>query len=236
MKYFLQAFVALLIMTGAAWAQCVDTSATPDLKVTQGTGSGCVISTVTPIIDQSTKGGPIPASAAGYQVKLGNFPYTIAQAGSTGFPVGNVFLANVSKTAGIATITTTVSVFEGATSSGAISLRPGDWVALTVDGGNYLALGGRYEVVLTADKTTSTAPNGLALTTVDGTWTWGPAVAGRPGEYQVYLNGAGAPPANPGVASLMEVANGGKLYVQTISYGWFLWTAGTWASTAAPGP
>lgn len=82
---------------------------------------------------------------------------------------------------------------------------------------------------ISPDGTTSTAPTGAALTTTAGTWTWGSAVGGRPGEYQLNLNGAWS-----GTAFLMEVANGGQLYVNT-SFGWYLYGAGGWASSSPPG-
>ena len=73
---------------------------------------------------------------------------------------------------------------------------------------------------ISPDGTKSAAPNGLALVTAAGTWTWGAAAVGRPGENQINLNGVYA----PGIGSLMEVANGGKLYVETAAASWFVWT------------
>jgi hypothetical protein len=78
------------------------------------------------------------------------------------------------------------------------------------------------------DGTTSTAPGGPALTTAAGTWTWGSAA--RTGEYNVNLNGS----YSNGVGVLMEVANGGQLYVNTASAGWWLRQGSNWVSSAAP--
>jgi hypothetical protein len=80
------------------------------------------------------------------------------------------------------------------------------------------------------DGTVSTPPSGVALTTAAGTWKWGGPATGRPGEYYVSLNGASA----TGVAELMEVANGGQLYVQTVSYGWDVWGGSGWVGVSGP--
>ncbi len=79
------------------------------------------------------------------------------------------------------------------------------------------------------DGTTSTAPSGPALNTGAGTWTWSFAAVGRPGEYNVNLNGAAA-----GVGVLMEVANGGQLYVNTAHGGWYLWNNNGFVASAGP--
>lgn len=72
------------------------------------------------------------------------------------------------------------------------------------------------------DGTTSKAPSGAALVTSVGTWTWGAAASGRPGEYNINLAGKAA----PGVGMIMEVANGGKLYTQTAGGSWYVWANG----------
>lgn len=79
-----------------------------------------------------------------------------------------------------------------------------------------------------ADGTTSSSPNGPTLITSAGSWTWGGAASGRPGEYYIKLNGV----TTAGIGNLMEVANGGKLYYNTVSLGWYLWQE--WISVANP--
>jgi hypothetical protein len=79
------------------------------------------------------------------------------------------------------------------------------------------------------DGTTSTAPNGPALITTAGTWTWSSAASGRPNEYNANLNGVAA-----GVGVLMEVANSGQLYVGTANLGWFLWENNGFVASAGP--
>jgi hypothetical protein len=81
-----------------------------------------------------------------------------------------------------------------------------------------------------ADGTTSSSPNGPTLITSAGSWTWGSAASDRPGEYYIKLNGV----ATTGIGNLMEVANGGKLYFNTVSFGWYLWQE--WVSVANPNP
>jgi hypothetical protein len=83
---------------------------------------------------------------------------------------------------------------------------------------------------LSADGTISIAPNGAAITTADGTWTWGAAVAGRPGEYNLKLNGA----PNSSIGLLMEVV-GGQLYVNTAKAGWWRWDGSNSVLSGAPG-
>lgn len=87
-------------------------------------------------------------------------------------------------------------------------------------------------VSISVDGTTSTAPNGPSLVTSAGTWTWAGAAPGRPGEYYISLNSN----VTDGIGNLMEVAKGGNLYVNTVSYGWFVRQNGTWVSTSNPNP
>ena len=82
------------------------------------------------------------------------------------------------------------------------------------------------------DGTTSAAPNGPALTTAAGVWTWTGAAPGRPGEYYVNLNAV----THVGIGTMMEVANNGQLYVQTAGGGWYLWNNGFTQSAAPPAP
>lgn len=81
------------------------------------------------------------------------------------------------------------------------------------------------------DGTVSTPPSGPALTAGDGgVWAWSSAAAGRPGEYIVKLNAG----ATYGIGSSMEVAGGGKLYVNTVNNGWYVWTSNGFVPSAAP--
>jgi hypothetical protein len=83
---------------------------------------------------------------------------------------------------------------------------------------------------ISPDGAKSSAPSGAALTTTAGVWTWGAAAAGRPGENTINLNGVYA----PGIGNLMEVANGGKLYVNTATAGWYVWSNGAFAVSSDP--
>src|SRR5438477_4162784 len=81
------------------------------------------------------------------------------------------------------------------------------------------------------DGTTSAAPNGPALITTAGNWAWSAAASGRPGEWNINLNGSAV-----GVGTLMEVATGGRLYVKTANLGWYLWQGSGWVHSADPTP
>ena len=233
MRYPVKAIVAYFCLITAAAAQISTTS--PDLLVTPSPGGGYAINTRSPIIDQSSAGGPILASAAQNIIKIGGFLYKIAPAESTGFLSGwTALLINVSKTA--ATLTST-STFEGAGNASAISLAPGDWVSLIADGNNYLALSGRslgapVAPVVSADGTKSSPPNGAPLFTADGVWSWGAYSYTNAGnaEYQTLQNGANV----SGIGYLMEVAHGGKLYVQATPTSWWIWSGSGWTGSPAP--
>jgi hypothetical protein len=72
-----------------------------------------------------------------------------------------------------------------------------------------------------------------SLQTTDGTWTFGPAAANRPGEWEIFLNGSWAA---GGISAELEVANGGQIYAETASGNWYFWQNGGWALTANPNP
>ena len=72
-----------------------------------------------------------------------------------------------------------------------------------------------------------------SLQTTDGTWTFGPAAANRPGEWEIFLNGYWAA---SGISAELEVANGGQMYAETASGNWYIWQNGGWAVTANPNP
>lgn len=83
---------------------------------------------------------------------------------------------------------------------------------------------------ISLDGTVSTPPSGPSLTTAAGIWTWGSSAGRDPGEYNINLTGV----SSVGIGTLMEVDNGGKLYVNTVSYGWFLWENGGWVNSGSP--
>ena len=86
---------------------------------------------------------------------------------------------------------------------------------------------------VTPDGTTSTAPNGAALTTSAGTWSWGQAT--NSGNYQLLLNGKLN--VSSDAAALMEVAHGGQLYAKGLqgSTGiWFVFNGTMFVTSAAP--
>lgn len=88
-----------------------------------------------------------------------------------------------------------------------------------------------HAVSVSPDGTISSPPSGGPLTTTAGTWSWGPVVSGRPGEYQINLNGAWT-----GTGLLMEVANGGQLYAKIADGSWHVWGVGSWSNSSAPPP
>jgi hypothetical protein len=104
---------------------------------------------------------------------------------------------------------------------------------LTCSGFLIHRIGGVSGGGISPDGSTSSAPSGPALVTLSGIWTWDGAAGGRPGEYNVLLNGSGA---NGGIGNLMEVNNGGQFYIDTVSLGWFVWNSGTQTYSASSGP
>jgi hypothetical protein len=67
-----------------------------------------------------------------------------------------------------------------------------------------------------------------SLATVPGTWTFG-ATATQPYGYPILLNGQ---PAASGLAVLMEVANGGNLYVENGNGLWYKWENNGWSAVS----
>ncbi len=85
---------------------------------------------------------------------------------------------------------------------------------------------------VSSDGTTLAAPSGRSLTTAAGIWTFG-TTQPQPGQYVIYLNGNYV----GGWAALMEVNNGGQLYVYNSYVGtWFVWNNGWWYSAAPVSP
>jgi hypothetical protein len=95
-----------------------------------------------------------------------------------------------------------------------------------------VSIAAAHAASLSPDGTKSLAPDGGPLITAVGTWTWGTAAAGRPAEYNVNLNGKAA----PGIGTEMVVSNGGKLFVNTLNSGWYIWDNGFSSSTAPTPP
>lgn len=95
---------------------------------------------------------------------------------------------------------------------------------------------GNLAVIVTPSSTLS--PDGSvisggigSLITVDGTWTFGAAVGGRPGDWELNLNGNLI-----GIGSKLQVANGGHIYAFTNFGGdqWFIRQNNMWVPTSAP--
>ena len=76
--------------------------------------------------------------------------------------------------------------------------------------------------------TVAQSQGGGSLTTSAGTWTFGSASNSYGNA--VLLNGG----ATSGNATLLEVANGGKLYAQASDGSWWLWNNPGWSSSSAP--
>ncbi len=73
-----------------------------------------------------------------------------------------------------------------------------------------------------------------SLVTVDGTWSFGAAASGRPGEWSILLSGK---PAPVGIAGSLEVNKGGKLYALTVlGNNWYLWQNGAFVPSSDPSP
>ncbi len=71
-----------------------------------------------------------------------------------------------------------------------------------------------------------------SLVTADGTWTFGAAAPGRPGEWFILLN-----TTSTGIAGTLEVNKGGKLYALTVSgTNWYLWQSGAFVPSSDPSP
>ncbi len=82
---------------------------------------------------------------------------------------------------------------------------------------------------ISPDGSTLVAPSTGSLTTAAGVWTFG-APTSEPGNYYALLNGTNT----NGWVSLMEVDNGGQLYVYNSgAEAWWIWNNG-WSPSAAP--
>ena len=117
------------------------TAATPNVVVTPSpiTGTG-TIGLTQPTTDQSGAGTAIVTGYNTDWVYVGNFTYTLAQAGTTGFASGwGTCLLNTGSS-GNATINATTSIFKGAGNTTALTLAPGAWACPTSDGANYATL------------------------------------------------------------------------------------------------
>jgi len=69
------------------------------------------------------------------------------------------------------------------------------------------------------------------LVTAHGTWTFGGPAS--PGNWLILLNGT---VAGGGVASELEVTNGGRMYAFGQDSRWYVWQGGAWTLTSAPPP
>ncbi len=70
-----------------------------------------------------------------------------------------------------------------------------------------------------------------SLKTVAGTWAFGTAYPGYPGNWNILLNSQ-----QVGTGSTIEIANGGQLYALGKSGAWYVWQNGVWAVTTNPSP
>ena len=152
------------------------TAATPNVVVTPSpiTGTG-TIGLTQPTTDQSGAGTAIVTGYNTDWVYVGNFTYTLAQAGTTGFTSGwGTCLLNTGSS-GNATINATTSIFKGAGNTTALTLAPGAWACPTSDGANYATLAsvgsgssgisglttGQVGIAGSASTLTSSIPYGL---------------------------------------------------------------------------
>ena len=152
------------------------TAATPNVVVTPSpiTGTG-TIGLTQPTTDQSGAGTAIVTGYNTDWVYVGNFTYTLAQAGTTGFASGwGTCLLNTGSS-GNATINATTSIFKGAGNTTTLTLAPGAWACPTSDGANYATLAsvgsgssgisglttGQVGIAGSASTLTSSIPYGL---------------------------------------------------------------------------
>lgn len=125
------------------------TALTPNLVLSASpwTGGTATIGFSQPTDDQSGAGAAIVAGENTKIVEIGAFTYTLAQAGSTGFPANwGTCLINKAGS-GNATIGPgggSTSVFVGASGTTSLTLAPGDWACPTSDGTNYVTPVGHY--------------------------------------------------------------------------------------------
>jgi hypothetical protein len=76
----------------------------------------------------------------------------------------------------------------------------------------------------------SAAPSGPNIVNPSGSWSWGTETAGRPGDYDILLNGTPA-----GSGSVIELISG-LIYVNTVSAGWYVYNtaAASFESSTSP--
>jgi hypothetical protein len=166
-------------------------------------------------VAQSQAGGTLMTSAGTW-----NF-------GTTSGFYGNDVLLNGGGTSGVATLLEVAN-------SGKLYAQAGDssWWLWNNPGWSSSAAppsGGGGQV--SPDGSTLTvaqSQGGGSLVTSAGKWTFGAVVTFYGNN--VLLNGAG----NGGYATLLEVANSGKLYAQASDGSWWLWNNPGWSSSAAP--
>jgi hypothetical protein len=88
-----------------------------------------------------------------------------------------------------------------------------------------------FGITITAispDGTTITAPSG-SLVSAAGTWSFGPAVANKAGQYEIMLNGT---QAAGGAESQLLIANNGTIYARSAITWWqHIPTTGTAAAS-----
>jgi hypothetical protein len=82
---------------------------------------------------------------------------------------------------------------------------------------------------ISADGTAIIAPSG-SLVSAAGTWSFGPAVAKAPGEYEIMLNGS---QAAGGEGSQLLIANGGTVYALGAGGVWWQYIPATGSAKAS---
>ena len=117
----------------------------PNAYQVGGSSGAASVTQVTTTLDKRAVDYTVGAGDSNLVVLAGaTHTYTYAQAGSAGFPAkwGNC-VVNVSTT-GNATVSTTISTFDGAGGATSVTLAPGDWLCPTSDGTNWPAQAGHY--------------------------------------------------------------------------------------------
>lgn len=133
------------------------TAAGANIVITPSPGVGSfTVGTTWPINDQNAAGYAILTGDNGKTIYVGNHTYTLPQAGSAGFGAGwQACLLNTAGS-GAATISTTTSLFAGASGTTSLTLNPGDWACPNSDATNWGTMFGHYTGGAAANDTVTT--------------------------------------------------------------------------------
>jgi hypothetical protein len=96
-----------------------------------------------------------------------------------------------------------------------------------VDAGDFVV---SVQPVVSPDGSMLTVSETRTLMTANGVWSFGAADPSYPGNSLVLLNGI----STSYHASIIEINNGGKVYIYGVNDTWSVWSAGFVASTTAP--